>query len=383
MFAHVYKYRLKCLLRDKELVFWTLLFSLLLATLFYFAFSGLTVERELFKPIAVAILDTREYRENTTFGQMLASLAEEGDGQMLILRLVESHDAEKLLDDGAITGIISAGRPMEPATLTVRQSGLQESILKAILDEYGQTEKLVADIVKNNPTNVARLINDLQSRSSYIEEVSFSNAVPDTMLAYFYALIAMACMYSGFWGLKNSSDVQADLSPQGARRSVAPTHKLKVVTADALAALTISFGEVLVLVAYLVFVLKINFGHQIVHVLLTCLVGCVAGISLGNFFGTVLRASEGLKTGLFLGASMVMSFLAGLMFVNMKHIVRQKAPFLSYVNPAALISDAFYTLYVFDNNGRFYVNIGMLLLISGILCAVSFSKLRRERYASI
>ena len=41
-------------------------------------------------------------------------------------------------------------------------------------------------------------------------------------LVYFYALLAMACMYSHSWGLRNATDIQADLSDLGARRSVAP-----------------------------------------------------------------------------------------------------------------------------------------------------------------
>ena len=115
--------------------------------------------------------------------------------------------------------------------------------------------------------------------------------------------------------------------------------------ADAAAALVISFAEVLILLAYLVFVLGISFGNQIGYVLLTCLAGCVAGISLGNLIGTVSRGGEGVKIGLVIGTSMTMSFLAGLMWVDMKYAVASKAPVLSYINPAALISDAFYSLY--------------------------------------
>jgi len=36
------------------------------------------------------------------------------------------------------------------------------------------------------------------------------------------------------------------------------------------------------------------------------------------------------------------------MWVDVKDIIASKVPVLSYVNPAALISDAFYSLYVFD-----------------------------------
>ena len=99
--------------------------------------------------------------------------------------------------------------------------------------------------------------------------------------------------YSSFWGLRNTIDLQADLSAQGARRSVAPTHKINVVLADAAAALVISFAEVLILLAYLVFVLGISFGNQLGYVLLTCLAGSVAGVSLGNLIGTVSSGGEG------------------------------------------------------------------------------------------
>jgi ABC-2 type transport system permease protein len=111
--------------------------------------------------------------------------------------------------------------------------------------------------------------------------------------------------------------------------------------------------------------------------------GCVAGVSFGNFIGTVITTSESAKTGILIGHSMLMSFLAGLMWIDMKEVVARNAPVLAYINPAALISDAFYSLYVFDTHRRFFINIGMLFLISAVMCGISFVHLRRERYASL
>jgi len=67
----------------------------------------------------------------------------------------------------------------------------------------------------------------------------------------------------------------------------------------------------------------------------------------------------------------------------MKDIIARKAPFLSYINPAALITYAFYSLYVFASHRRFLLNIGLLLLISAAMCILSFLRLRRDRYASL
>ena len=84
-----------------------------------------------------------------------------------------------------------------------------------------------------------------------------------------------------------------------------------------------------------------------------------------------------------IGSSMTMSFLAGLMIVNMKDIIARRAPFLSYINPATLITDSFYSLYVFDNHRRFFLNVGLLILISSVMCILSVLRLRRDRYASL
>jgi ABC-2 type transport system permease protein len=384
MFWHVFVYRLKCLVRDRELVFWTLIFSILLGTLFYVAFGHLTAESARFQPIKVAVVNNEAYNQDPALQAVLKELSSAGANQMLDLLVVDDKEAEELLEEGAVSGIITAG---ELPRLTVKEPGIYQSILKMILDEYIQTTKTITNIVSRNPQVSGELFENLQSqngyRRDYTEQISFSDAMPDMVLGYFYALLAMACMYSGFCGLRNAFDIQADLSDKGARRSVAPTHKMVVVLADSAAALAISFSEVLILLGYLAFVLGVNFGNQVGYVLLTCLAGSVAGVSFGTFIGTSVRGSEGVKTGLLIGSTMAMSFLAGLMWIDMKHVVALKAPWLVYINPATLVADAFYSLYIFDTHRRFFINIGMLCVISAVFCGLSFVRLRREKYASI
>jgi len=380
MFAFLYFYRLKCLLRDRMLVFWTLLFSLVLATLFYFAFGRLTTEFERFEPIKVAVVDNPAYRTQVAFRDLLDNLSQSGEQQLLDLAVVDEATAEKMLEEDKVVGLIRVTDGLE---LVVKGPGLKQSILKGILDQYLQTGETVTRIVKENPGVLNELLAGLGNQQEYTRQVAYSDAVPETVLTYFYALIAMTCLYSGFWGLRNTKDIQADLSPEGARRSVAPTHKLQVVLADTAAVVTASFGEVLILLAYMALGLGIQFGSETGYVLLTCFAGCLVGVSLGNLIGTVLLGGEGVKVGVLIGVSMLMSFLSGLMYVEMKHIVDRSLPFLSLINPAALITDAFYSLYVYDTHQRFFMNIGMLLLLSLVMSLVSFFWLRRERYASI
>ena len=92
---------------------------------------------------------------------------------------------------------------------------------------------------------------------------------------------------------------------------------------------------------------------------------------------------EGIKIGILLGVSMVSSFLAGLMNNTMKDIVERNVPLLNRINPAALISDAFYCINVYDDMGRYYRNLFTLAAICIALVTASFFMVRRERYDSI
>ena len=366
MFIFHYTNRLKCLLRNRTTVFWTLLFPIMLATLFHIAFGSITQQSEEFSPVAAAVVDNQAYRSNANFQKALKSVST-GDKPRLIISVTDESEADRKLKDGEITGIIKVS---DTISLRVRKTGINESILKAFLDQYQQTEKTVMEIMKSNPSAAQNGLFDAPSdRRSYVREITFSGSKPDTMLNYFYALIAMACLYGSFWGLRNATDIQADLSPLGARRSVAPTHKLTAVVSDELAGLTIHFAEILLTLFYLAFVLKVDFGTRWGYVILTCLVGSIAGVSFGTFVGSAVRKNETMKNAMMIGFSMLFSFLAGLMIANIKQIVAQNVPILGYINPAALITDAFYSL--------------ILAVISVLFAAASYLFVRREKYASL
>lgn len=113
-----------------------------------------------------------------------------------------------------------------------------------------------------------------------------------------------------------------------------------------------------------------------------CILGSMAGVAFGIFIGSS-RMPEGPKIGILVGSTLLMSFLAGLMFGGMKDVVEKYCPVLNRINPAALISDAFYSIAVYENPDRYRMNLFLLALITGIMVLVSFCTLRRERYDSI
>ncbi|MEI6101566.1 MAG: hypothetical protein WCP73_06985 [Eubacteriales bacterium] len=80
---------------------------------------------------------------------------------------------------------------------------------------------------------------------------------------------------------------------------------------------------------------------------------------------------------------MLCSILAGLMSQSIKLSITQAAPILAYINPANVISDAFYSLYYYTNHDRFFLSIAILFIMSGVFYLIVYLITRRQKYASI
>lgn len=384
MFLHSYIYRLKCIVRDKQTMFWTFLFPILLATLFNMAFSNLS-SAENFSKIKVGIVNNEEYKKSTDFIKAIDSVSgtdkSAGKSNLFDVTYTTKEEADKLLLDSKIEGYIYFDNGIK---LFVEKTGINQTIIKSFLDDFKQTSSTVVAILSKNPAAVQNgLLNSISNRTDYLKEVAASSAAPDPAVNYFYALIAMACLYGSFCGLKEINAIQANLSSQGARLNMVPTHKMKVFMASAFAAATVQMANIFILLGYLSLILKINFGTQFGYIALTCLVGTITGVTFGTCVASLITKSEGLKVAILIGVSMIMSFLSGMMYDKMKYIITTKVPVLGYLNPANLITDCFYTLYYYNTHARFFTDIALLCVFSTVFSLITYFAVRRQKYASL
>lgn len=378
MFTHIFINRLKCLLRDRETIFWTLMFPLILATFFNMAFSNLN-SSESFKAIDIAVVDDIRYQKDQYFRLALDRVSK-GDDRLFNLNVTSKDKAEQLLHDNAIAGYIVVESPIK---LVVNKSGLNQNIVKSFIDSYIQTASAVKTILTADPAKQQEVFNEIGDHRQYTKEVSGTKAKPDNVLIIFYSLIAMSCIYGGFLGMREVTDIQADISPLAARVNASPVHKLKTFIYSMSASLLIHFSEMLVLLAYLNFVLRIDFGEKKGYVLLTTFVGSVAGLSLGSIVSAIVKKSEGIKIAILIGVSMSGSALAGMMYQGIKYIIAKNIPILSYLNPVNLLTDAFYCLYYYDTFTRYALNIVLLCVFIIVFCLGTYFIIRRRKYASL
>ena len=377
MFRHILRYGLLSLLRTREIVFWTLIFPFALTTFMYFAFSNIFSTTEQFHAIPVAVV---RQSENKAFTQILDMLSAEGENQILQVQRKEKAQAEKMLQDGDVKGILYEG---EPVSLAVAESGMDQTMLKMIMEQFVQYEKTISDVWQFHPEKLMQSVTALASQEQYVEEKKTSEGNQDNIMNYFYAVLAMVCLFASFAGCDRILKIQANVSVLGQRRNMIPIHKMKSIIADFAACEIVQYTIVLLLLIYMKFVLKLPLGDNLPQILLLLLFGTSYGIMFGIFVGSLPRMEEGMKIGVLVCVGLVFSAMSDLMISGIKDGIEHTVPIINDINPAALITDSFYALNIYETNERFFGNI--ICLGTGIVLftLVSYAMVRRSRYASL
>lgn len=370
------KYALLTKLRNPSIVFWPFLFPLALATLMYFAIGQM--DQADFETVPAAVVVEKEGAAVNSFLTFVDAM-DESSGLIRAEKMTEEA-ALKALEKGEAEGIFYVGSDVR---LTVSGNGFPESILQSVLASYQSGEEAVKDIARLHPEGMQDALEKMKEYDTAVNQVSLGGTTIDGNVQIFYALIGMACLYGCFIGFGCALWLQANLTALAARRCVAPVHRLKLILTEFGAGFLVHFANMIVLLAYMRYVLKLEFTGSFAEMTGLVLVGSMFGVSMGIFVGSLGKVGEGIRIGILLGISMSLSFLAGLMDASVKDAVEQHAPVLSRVNPAALISDALYCINVYDAPERFADNMVILIIMSALMVGGAFLIVRRERYGSI
>jgi len=378
MFRHIFFNRLKILLKNKTAIFWTLIFPIVLATFFNLAFANL-YEDTKFKSINLAIVNNENYNKEDNFKMVIESLSKDDDNQIFNTEYVDIDKAKELLDEGKVAGYIIVNDKID---IVVKSNGIGQTTIKYVVDNYYQVTSVIGNIASFNPEALKTdILNRLDGDTNNFNDISNKNV--DATVVYFYSLIGMVCLYGGTFGINAVNETEANLSKKGARVSIAPIHKFKMLIAALLVSLLIQYSEVLILLGYLIFVLNINFGSQILPVLLITFVGSLAGLSLGMLIGVSNKKNEGMKMSILISTTMLLSFLSGMMVLRMKYIIAENVPILAKINPVNMVTDGIYSLYYYSNLDRYFYNVISLLIFSIIMIIISYVFIRRKKYDSI
>jgi len=393
MFFHNLKYSLKTLFKNKMLIFWTFAFPIILGTFFNMAFADV-INKEKLDIINIAIIDNEDYQNNTIFKTAFENLSDENsEDQLFNTKLVDEEKAKEMLNKEEIIGYLKM-QGNEPK-LVFQTNGVSQTIFKYVVEEIIQRSSIVENISKDEIQKQIEQGNYTVDAESIVKkvieetgntDVEFENTANQNlnyMMIEFYTLIAMTCLYGGVLGMVAINQTLPNMSNKGKRVAVAPTKKSTMVLSSLLAGYVAQLLGLAILFAYTIFALKVDFGEHTGLVVLLSMMGSLTGLSMGIAIGTLSKKSEGAKSGILIGLTMVGCFFSGMMGVTLKYVIDKGMPILNLINPANMITDGFYALYYYNTLDRFWFNFASLGVVCIVLISISFLSLRRQKYDSI
>ena len=343
------KYKGKDLFRSFDFVFWTLAYPIIMAIFFNAAFGGMlnpNLER-----VKIGISG-----EN----QMLPIL-EEID--FLDLHLIEGDEYEEKLYNEEIHGYVD-----DNLNLIVAKSGIQQTIIKEVLEQLKQTIKL------NRP---------FDGREFSVNYVSSRDQKANATTIVFYSLIAMVSTYGVFAGIETVSLIQANLSNLGIRLNVTPLKKKDFLMAGTIVAFLLNLLSNVMLLLFIEYILKIELFKEYLYSLLLIILGNLFGIALGIFIGSSNKKSVNVKTVTGIAVTLFLSFLSGMMSPWIKIIIDKNVPIIGRINPISIISNNLYRINILGSTKSVTEGIVILLIYTLLLLFMSYIFLRRKSYDSI
>ncbi len=357
-------YNLKITFKNKELIFWTFAFPIILGTFFFMAFSGISTAEE-YEPIKIGVVKNEKSQLYPIYHNVIESISDEKtDSQVFNTTYFEEIDkAAEALDNKDIEGYVEFVENDFPK-LTVKESGLSQTIIQNVFTEIEQS------VMIGKPLEASKVKNTYAVSYEY------------TMIEYF-SLIAMACLYGAMIVTKALNKSLANMTASGKRIAIASVSKAKIIITTIVTSYITQLIGLAILFFYLTCILGINFGDNFVTILWFTAIAALLGLSLGIFIATVFKIHEDLKDGMTTGITMFGCFFAGMMGPQMKYVIDTSLPILNKINPSAIITDGFYSIVSLGGGERLLFNVISMLVMSFILCFISVLILRRQKYDNL
>ncbi|MBQ3583496.1 MAG: ABC transporter permease [Lachnospiraceae bacterium] len=382
MFSEMVKYKFLCMLRSKDSIFWLLLFPIILSILFQAALGDI-LKGETFETVSVAVVENDEYQAEQVMPSLISSVSakteESATEDTLFITTYTStaKEAEQLLTDEKIAGYIYVQDG--EFHLKINENGVGQTIIKTFLDIAIQKEKMVVDIMTENQGVMPENLTQLMSESvDYVKDVSNRENEPDTLVVYFYSILGMACMYGAATGCTSISNILTGQSAVAKRNNVASVSRMKQLLSSLLVDLVMSDAIILLILAFIHFVLGVNFGSRYGWIILTSLIGATTGLSFGYLLGSISNKSLNFKSNLVVAISMICSFLAGMMGNQVKYYVQQHAYLVDRLNPVNLITESYYKLYYYTSLKPYMENILILCALTVVFTVVTIFVLQHK-----
>ncbi|NEG70112.1 ABC transporter permease [Bifidobacterium choloepi] len=307
-------------------------------------------------------------------------LFDAGAGEELILAADADGTLSMTISDATFASINSTGESSD--------GGMAISVLDGILGMFNRRNVAIADIVAANPAALASpsftaLLAASPVGESLTRQVTLTNFQPDPVARYFYALLGMAALMTMSGAVVSVSRIQANFSALGMRRSLAPVSKIRQVAGGFLASWLVAAVSLLVGVAYVRYGCDVPIGGREWGAALAAVMATLTTTALGTLLGALPRASLAVKESLCSAVACLLSLFSGLygsFAMELSDAIIRHAPLLALVNPAQQITNLFYDLLYYDSLVPFARTCGVLAVMAAVFVVLASLILRRTRH---
>lgn len=451
-----FKATVRTLLLTPSAVVWTLIFPIVLATVFNFMFEPMRSTGSV-EAVEVAVVVDDAW-ENSPFSQVVDTLSEADEPLLAVHPVATEQEARELIAEGSVAGAYivdaagnegnaeqsgsdeldaidaagpadAAGAASDPdnadaagaasgsgaaagssdvstATPTASDAGtlriilapagsgtssdasydINRAILESVATSYLQRVALIEDLAAHDPAALSdpTTVQNALGLGVSVREVSLTNAQPDSMVRFYYALLGMASIFAAQLAGESVWRLQPTSSAAGARRAVSGTSRMRLLIPTIGACWAVSITFLAIAFGYICLTAHIDFsgreGLCLVGIAASSLLSCGIGALVGALPG---RMGSDSRRGILTALTCLLSLFAGLYgesTMELADTVAHVFPAATWLNPVCLIRDLFYTVYYYDTLVPFSLRLAACAGIAAVLLAVSAACMRRSAH---
>lgn len=439
-----FKATVHTLLLTPSAVVWTLIFPIVLATVFNFMFEPMRSTGSV-EAVKVAVVADDAW-EDSPFSQVVDTLSEADEPLLAVHPVATEQEARELIAEGSVAGAyivdaagnegnaeqsgsdeldaVDAAGPADAAgaasgsgtaagssdVSTVTSSAgstgapriilapagsgtgsdasydVNRAILESVVTSYLQSEALIEELATHDPVALSdpTTIENALGLSVSVREVSLTHAQPDSMVRFYYALLGMASIFAAQLAGESVWHLQPTLSAAGARRAVSGTSRMRLLIPTIGACWAISTTFLAIAFGYICLTAHIDFsgreGLCLVGIAASSLLSCGIGALVGALPG---RMGSDSRRGILTALTCLLSLFAGLYgepTMELADTVAHVFPAATWLNPVCLIRDLFYTVYYYDTLIPFALRLATCMGIAAALLTVSAACMRRSAH---
>ncbi len=439
-----FKTTVRTLLLTPSAVVWTLVFPIVLATVFNFMFEPMRSTGSV-EAVDVAVV-AEDAWEDSPFSQVVDTLSEADEPLLAVHPVATEQEARELIAEGSVAGAyivdaagnegnaeqsgsdeldaVDAAGPADAAgaasgsgtaagssdvstsTSSAGSTGapriilapagsgtgsdasydVNRAILESVATSYLQSKALIEELATHDPVALSdpTTIENALGLSVSVREVSLTHAQPDSMVRFYYALLGMASIFAAQLAGESVWHLQPTSSAAGARRTVSSTSRMRLLIPTIGACWAVSTTFLAIAFGYICLTAHIDFsgreGLCLVGIAAASLLSCGIGALVGALPG---RMGSDSRRGILTALTCLLSLFAGLYgepTMELADTIAQALPAATWLNPVCQIRDLFYTVYYYDTLIPFALRLAACMGIAAALLTVSAACMRRSAH---